>query len=226
MDKEERKTRTSKLRRNEILVWLGIIFVMIFLVCFSILKYEHSFEYHTIRIPDVDGLIVGSPVHLMGVPIGFVTKTKMLNEDEILVRFRISNRDIHILKGTIATVEFNGLGGSKSLELYPPDSYKSVYPNLVVPNNDYFIVERPKRLRDAWSLLYQMYQKLVAILCTVSNFGHKLQTIDTDVIIQNKNNTTHFIKYADSWIDNSSMNMYKYRKIIDTYKRLNKNESR
>lgn len=224
MDKKVRKNRTLKLRQKEILVWIGIVIIMSFLIVFGIYRHEHSFEMHTIRIPDIDGLIVGSPVYLMGVPIGFVTKTKMLNEDEILVKFRISNKDIHLQKGTIATVEFNGLGGSKSLELYPPNSDKSVYPNLVAANNDFFIVERPKRLRDAWSLLYQMYQKLVNIFFNVSNFGTKLKSVDTDIIIEHKNDTINFLRYADSWIDNSSINMYKYRKIINTYKRVKTHE--
>ena len=33
-------------------------------------------------MPDVDGLIVGSPVNLMGIPVGYVTKTKIINDDK------------------------------------------------------------------------------------------------------------------------------------------------
>lgn len=225
MDKEERKNRTSRLRRNEILVWLVIIIVMISILCFAVLKHEYSFETHTIRISDVDGLIVGSPVYLMGVQIGFVTKTKMLNDnDEVLVKFRVSDKKIHILKGTIATVEFTGLGGSKSLQLYPPDSAKTVYPNLLESNNDYLVVERPRRLRDCWSLLYQMYQKLVNIFYSISKFSDDMQSVDTDVLKEGKSNSVDFIKYTDSWIDNASMSMQKYRKIIDTYRKVKTSE--
>ena len=226
MDKTERKNRTSKLRQKEFLVWLAVVFTLCFIVFIGIYSYENSFETHSITIPDIDGMIVGSPVHLMGVPVGYVTKIRMLDEDEILVKFKISDKNIHILKGTIATVEFNGLGGSKSLELYPPDSSKEVYPNLVVPNNDYFIVERPKRLRDAWSLLYQMYNKLINIIYTISNFGSLMKNIDTDIVSPKKSDAVNFVKYADSWIDNSTMNMYKYRKILNIYKKVKEDEQR
>ena len=126
MEKHERKSRTSKLRRIETGIWFLIIVVFISIGIFVLNKYENSFETHKIYMPDVDGLIVGSPVNLMGIPVGYVTKTKIINDDEVVVKFKITNKSIHIQEGTIATVEFSGLGGSKSLELFPPSSNKHI----------------------------------------------------------------------------------------------------
>ena len=50
---------------------------------------EKGEEVHKIFVSDVDGLIVGSPVNLMGVPVGHVTKLKFVRDDEIYIRFII-----------------------------------------------------------------------------------------------------------------------------------------
>lgn len=215
MQKEDRKNRTSKLRRVELLVWLSILLIVLTFGIISVVKYNDSFESHQIYLPDVYGLIVGSPVHLMGVPIGYVTKTKIIKEDVILVKFKITDRSVHLPKNTLATVEMYGLGGSKSLELYPPDSDKMINHELLVSGNDYFLVERPKRLRDAWTLLYQMYKTLMNIIYAVSNFGAELNKIDTMPEANNFDESIRFIQYSNNWIDNSFKNMENFRQILE-----------
>lgn len=215
MQKEDRKTRTSKLRKIELLIWLAILFVVLSLVTISVIKYHNSFDSHEIYLPDVYGLIVGSPVNLMGVQIGYITKTKIIKEDTILVKFKITDRSVHLPKNTLATVEMYGLGGSKSLELYPPDSNKMINYELLVSGNDYFLVERPKRLRDAWTLLYQMYKTLMNIIYAVSNFGAELNKIDASPDTNNFNDSIRFIQYSNNWIDNSAKNMENFRQILE-----------
>lgn len=70
-------------------------------------------------LPDVDGLIVGSPVKFMGVQVGYVDRIKILSND-VYVKVIITDKEVILPKGSVATVEFNGMGGSKSLEVYPP----------------------------------------------------------------------------------------------------------
>ncbi len=222
MEKSERKSRTSRLRRIELSIWLFIFLVITAFAVFLFYKHEESFEYHRIKMPDVDGLIVGSPVNLMGIPVGYVTKTKIMNDDEVLVKFKLTNRDIKVPKGTVATVEFSGLGGSKSLELYPPSNNKTVTKELLVNKyDDYILVERPKRLRDCWTLLYQMYQKIVAIAYNLSAFGQELNSSTIMPSVSNTIDTVNFINYADNWLDNSHNNMKNFRKILE-YKGNNK----
>ena len=178
MEKNERKNRTSKLRRQELYIWIIILIILGSLTAFLIQHHHDSFESHNIYMPDVDGLIVGSPVYMMGVPVGHVTKTKIIKDDEIKVKFRITDKSIHIPAGTVATVEFSGLGGSKSLQLYPPDTTREIPPELLTSSGDYILVERPKRLRDSMALLYQMYKTLMDMIYTVSSFGNNVRTID------------------------------------------------
>ena len=87
MQKDDRKNRTSKLRRIELLIWIVILIFISLITTFSIIRYHDSFESHKIYLPDVNGLIVGSPVNMMGVQIGYVTRTKIIKEDVILVKF-------------------------------------------------------------------------------------------------------------------------------------------
>jgi preprotein translocase subunit YajC len=215
MEKRERKNRTSTLRIIELAVWTFVLVLIVSIGVFLFIRHEESFETHKIKMPDIDGLIVGSPVNLMGVPVGNVTKTKIINEDEILVKFKIKNRNVHIPKGTMATVEFSGLGGSKSLELYPPIEDKTVTKDLLVNyDKDYILVERPKRLRDCWSLLYQMYQKIINIASSLSEFGEKMNDADLIPSDTNAKDTIKFVDYADNWVDNSYSNMHNNKKLL------------
>ncbi|MCR5265047.1 MAG: MlaD family protein [Cyanobacteria bacterium RUI128] len=213
MDKEDRKNRTSRLRRQELIVWLIILFTMLTVFTLFWIKHEEAFVRYTIYMPDVDGLIVGSPVHVMGIPIGYVTKTKIINDNEVKVVFKLTNHSVKLPRGTIATVEFSGLGGSKSLELYTPDSGK--VPNELVGKNEYIYVDRPKRLRDSMALLYQMYKTLMNIIYTVTLFGHEMSgSADITQMEGKKPDFSEFLDYADSYMNVYEQNRKKLRSIM------------
>ena len=216
MEKIERKSRTSKFRQIEAGIWICviIIFAIFFVLFFN--YYEKTYETHKIYMPDVDGLITGSPVNLMGIPVGYVTKTKIINDEEIIVKFKITDKNVQLQRGTVATVEFSGLGGSKSLELYPPASGKKITKELLVNNNDdYILVERPKRLRDCFTLLFQMYQKVMNIICSVSYFGSELNRIESISVKKSEAEAVNYLDYADKWLDTSSGSMEKFRSILE-----------
>lgn len=217
MEKEERRNRKFIFRSKELLVWCVILLLAAVFGVLLYIRHENSFETHSIYMPDVDGLIVGSPVHIMGIPIGYVTKTKIVNENEIRVKFKVTNKNVHISQGTIATVEFTGLGGSKSLELYPPGIRE---PNEIVGKNDYIVVDRPKRLRDSMALLYEMYNTFMDIINTTTTFGNKVCKIEKSENIKTKNiDVKGFLDFADEYIDYYSNNMKTIRKMIDKTKK-------
>ena len=97
---------------------------------------------YQIFMPDVDGLIVGSPVKFLGVQIGYISKVRILS-NEVYLKFVVADKNITLPKGAIATVEFNGLGGSKSLEIYPPTE-ESIQSGKIIEIN------RPTRLSDSF----------------------------------------------------------------------------
>lgn len=125
---------------------------------------------YQIFLPDVDGLIVGSPVKYLGVQIGYIEKIKILS-DEVYLKFVITDNDIKLPKGSIATVEFAGLGGSKSLEIYPPTEESIASGKIIVAAD-------PVRLSDSLSLLNDMFSKINSIIVRTSTFANETGVFD------------------------------------------------
>ena len=185
----------------EILLWLVVIAFFVFLSSMGIIfKEKHDENDYQVFLPDVDGLIVGSPVRMMGVQVGHVVKIKPL-KDEVYVKFILTNPDVYIPQGTHVTVEFSGMAGSKSLELYLPQ--KDDYIDKTTP---IITVNSPKRLHDALGLLNDMFKKLGSIIYTTSDFGSKLKTEDlTPKKIGPSNGAINdFIDYSNTFLDESN----------------------
>lgn len=198
---------------GEILFWLIIIFLFVsFSSMFYMSKSISDNDYH-IYLQDVDGLIEGSPVRMMGVEVGYITKIKPIN-NEVYVKFILTNPDVYIPQGTEATVEFFGMAGSKSLELYLPDE------NTARDNSTPLLVATtPKRLHDAFDLLNKMYKKLNSIIYSVSSFGGKL---DNDLNIELKakgaNNFNDFMDFSNKFIDDSGKKIHSINSTLEEIK--------
>ena len=160
---------------------------------------------------DVDGLIVGSPVRMMGIEVGHITKIKPTNE-EIYVKFIITDKTVLIPQGTVATVEFNGMAGSKSLELYLPDKNTYIDKNIPI-----LTVNPPKRLHDAAGLLNDMFEKLGSIIYTSSSFSKKLKYID--IPYEGEQDINKFLKYADDMLEDSTRKANNLNEKLKKYKR-------
>jgi len=105
----------------EIIIWT-IILTIIFTV--GIFVYSKIFvepNIYNIEFKDIDGITKGSPVRFMGINVGYVRQLKT-NDRKVNVQIIITKKDMKIPQGTAARVEFYGLGGSKSIELMPPDN--------------------------------------------------------------------------------------------------------
>ena len=153
----------------EVLIWILIIVSFV-----SFIKFQHAKkigEYKTYRLfmQDVDGLIEGSSVRMMGVPIGYI-KTISIVQDEVYVKFLITDKNIEIPQGAIATVEFNGMAGSKSLEIYSPDSVSKASGKIIT-------LKKTNRLGAALGLFDDMFAKLDSILVRCSHFSGRLEEI-------------------------------------------------
>lgn len=193
---------------GELLFWLVIILIVVFVSTVTYISREkNDTNDYQVFLQDVDGLIVGSPVRMMGIEVGHVTKIKPL-KDEVYVKFILTNPDVYIPQGTAVTVEFSGMAGSKSLELYLPD--KSSY---IDDKSPMLVVMPPKRLHDALGLLNDMYKKLTSIIYTSSSFGGKLKDIDiekgADVDMQS------FLNYSNKFLDESNEKALNLNKNIE-----------
>ncbi len=105
----------------EIIIWCSILTLIFSAGIFGYSKIFIEPNIYNIEFKDIDGITKGSPVRFMGMNVGYVKKLKP-KEKHINVQIVITKKDIKIPNGTVARVEFYGLGGSKSIELMPADS--------------------------------------------------------------------------------------------------------
>jgi len=183
----------------EVFIWLLILFLVSGTIMFAKYTYKKNFNTYQLFLPDVDGLIDGSPVRYMGIQIGYVNQVDIVGED-VYVKFIVTEKGLKIPKGAITTVEFTGLGGSKSLEIYPPKS-----PDKFLSDKR-LIPQPPKRIHDSLGLLNDMFDKIIKITYDVSSFMEEVG------FIKNKANFTNGKKQlpakdvldsTDKWIDNA-----------------------
>lgn len=186
---------------GEFLIWLIVILFFVSLSSLGLIFKEKNDENdYQIFLQDVDGLIVGSPVRMMGIEVGHVTKIKP-TKDEVYVKFIITNPEVYIPQGTSVTVEFSGMAGSKSLELYPPT--KDDYIDSSTP---LMTINPPKRLHDALGLLNDMFKKIGSIIYSTSHFGTELQSkeLTPSQFMKGNGNMKEFLEYSDKFLDDSN----------------------
>lgn len=195
----------------EVLVWLLILVSVSEALIFVNFNHRKNFNTYQIFMPDVDGLINGSPVRLMGIQIGYVNQLTVVGDD-IYLRFVITDKNVKLPEGTIATVEFSGLGGSKSLELYPPEYTKNLSGKMV-------IAEKPKRIHDSLGLLNEMYDQVMGCAYTASRFMDKLGFIKSKDMLPQKDSVKEFDNFLDisnDWLDNMQKQSDNFSKKMKT----------
>lgn len=201
----------------EVFIWGLILIVISGGIMLAKYNYKKSFNTYQIFLPDVDGMIDGSPVRLLGIQVGYVSQINIVGED-VYVKFIITEKNIKIPPGTRATVEFSGLGGSKSLELYPPTGNVNPSGKLIIPQN-------PKRIHDSFSVLNEMYENIVDITYTCSTFMQKLGVIKNQTEgNSNKKFINRFLDFSNVWIDNAQKGTDKVTKKLDKIKNNKKGE--
>lgn len=169
----EKFSDIHKYIRLEFVIWFFILCLVVTGV--RVHRHNKAKELVTYQLfmPDVDGIIVGSPVKFMGVQVGYVDKIKIVSND-VYLKIVITDKNITLPKGSVVTVEFNGMGGSKSLEVYPPTKESLASKKLIS-------VQSPKRLHDSLSLLNEMFDKIGSIMNRMSFFAN-----ETDIEEMNK----------------------------------------
>jgi len=181
----------------ELAVWLIIALGIVVTIRHYRIKHIKSQVTYQIFMPDVDGLIVGSPVKFMGVEIGYINQINIVGHD-VYLKFLINKKDLKLPQGVIATTEFSGLGGSKSLELYPPTPE-------TIASNKIIYVQAPTRLRDIFILLKEMVDKINAIAYKAAAFGEKAEDIHPKSDIQIKemqDNLDSIDKWSNTFTEN------------------------
>ncbi len=150
-----RRFDINKILLVEFFIWFCLLCVVLFSIRAHLYKQHKLTKQYQIFISDVDGLIVGSPVKYMGVQVGYVSYIKLLSND-VYVKFVLHDKDARLPKGVVANVEFSGMGGTKSLELYPPTE-QDLKTEKIINIKDTF------RLSHSVDLLDNMFSKIALI---------------------------------------------------------------
>ena len=132
---------------------------------------ENVKNTYYIFFDDVDGLVKGSNVKLMGMNIGYVKDVKIF-DNKVFVSFIVTKDDVTIPKQALANIEFYGLGGSTSLELTPSKN-NIIESEEIQPNKTY-------RVQDLWD-----GQELVANVM-IDIYGGIGRMIHSTGMIENK----------------------------------------
>lgn len=199
--REIKEKRTLYITHSgEFLFWLIIILAVVASSSMGLIfKDKFSEKDYQIFLQDADGLIVGSPVRMMGVEVGHISKIEPI-DDEVYIKFILTNPEVYIPQGTNITVEFSGLAGSKSLEIYLPEDKN------IDDSTPLIQIQEPKRLHDALGLLNNMFKKIDSIIYTTSSFGAKIQSenVIPEKINSNKNDIKQFLNYSNIFLDDSN----------------------
>lgn len=198
----------------ELFIWLLILITISGGIMFAKYVYKKSFNTYQIFLPDVDGLINGSPVRFLGIQVGYVNQVDIVGE-EVYVKFIVTEKGVKIPRGSAVTVEFSGLGGSKSLEIYPPK------PGNKIPSENVVIPQSPKRIHDSLGLLSQMFEKIIDITYTVSSFMNQVGIIENEDKSRsslNKTSAQKILDQSNDWLDRAQKQVDKNIKSLDKKK--------
>lgn len=150
----------------EFVIWLVIVAISVFCIRYNYYKSQSQYKSYQIFMEDADGLIVGSPVKFLGTQIGYVKKIQIISS-EVYIKFVITQKGLNLPLGSIATVEFSGLGGSKALEIYPPDKNN--------PTDKIIVIKEPTRLNKVVGLFDSIFKELDSIITTVEHSANQFE---------------------------------------------------
>ena len=194
----------------EFAIWLIIVAVCVFGIRYHHHKTQKQFKNYQIFMEDVDGLIVGSPVKFLGIQIGHIKKIQIVSS-EVYIKFVITEKDLILPAGSIATVEASGLGGSKALEIYPP-SDKS-------PTDKIIATKDPTRLSKVMGLFDSIFRELDSIITTLTHASNQFEFTSTGTIPKNvvmpedaNNSLDNLNKTLDTVIDAEKNFMKNFKK--------------
>lgn len=184
----------------ELFLWAVVILALILGFTYKFAKDGHKNHSYYMFFEDVDGLSQGSPVRLMGHQIGYVRDVKVF-DDNIFVSFLVTEQNVQIPSGSIARVEFYGLGGSKSLEIEPPKDGK------VTEHSEIIMAKNPYRIADYYNWGKEINSTIEIMAVNASN--------TLDAVVKSGFNMPFLVKSAHK-INNVIQSFIKNEKLNQT----------
>ena len=188
----------------EIIVWTILLSIIFSGIIFTYSKIFVEPNIYNIDFKDIDGITKGSPVRFMGINVGYVRKLKSKNK-HIQVQIIITQKDMKIPNGTVARVEFYGLGGSKSIELMPPDGSCDVG----IVTGDTIRINDVAQVATGFVDIMEQIEKYIKGLdkAGMEKFFNQIKNVNSNMtqkiekIKTEQNQMTKSIKKADETVD-------------------------
>lgn len=166
------------MKKSHLIELIIFAILILTLAIFGVKLFKNTFDIgktYTISFQDINGIEIGSPVRILGVDVGHVTKIKN-DFDTIDIDFVIPNSKVKIPDGTKATIATFGIAGSRSIELTPPNG-KSYAKGIVV--------EEPYRLGDAFEIMEKFMEAAMASVAGLYEFAKGKTQTDVGNITNN-----------------------------------------
>lgn len=194
--------KIKKNRLIEILILISVAAVGIFAAHKIYYNTYVKPNLYTIRFHDIDSIIKGSPVRLMGIIVGHVRNLKREN-DIILCEIVVTKPNTKIPDGAVARVEYNGLGGSKSIEISPPKTDDSTVKGIVATD--------ALRISDFMDILQDVRDVLVCIKEFVNGISPQAATDTLKAVAEAPDFTVEANKTLDEMTEKQKGNTVKIR---------------
>jgi ABC-type transporter Mla subunit MlaD len=159
---------------SDILLWLLVALLLAYFIkLFAIDIPEQHGQRITLPFHDASAIIVGSPVRMMGLEIGYVSNIQVRN-DHIDVTIQTNPDSVPLPSGTTFTILFTGLGGSESIEAALPEDVK---PKDLKSDKPVYLVNEPIRLNKVLKTSTDVTQALQQGAENIADFFGKKKPI-------------------------------------------------
>ena len=134
---------------SDAVLWLVVLICMGSAAWYGLVALPQSKQHaYTLTFLDANEMVKGSNVRLMGVDIGSVENVS-LSPDHVEVTVKTLPGVVPLPRKTMATINFTGMVGSKSIELLPGPHLPPRMPHQRERHTPEILTEEPIRLRDA-----------------------------------------------------------------------------
>lgn len=158
---------------SDIVLWMILVLALaVGVYWFAIRMPEMNGQTILLKFRDANQITRGSAVTMLGTDVGFV-KNIRIHRDHVDVLVQTFSRSLAIPSGATFTVLFNGLAGSKSIDIEVPRM-----PMPEINGQPIYIVAEPIRLKTLLDYMVDMTQALTAGANNITDFFGKRKPVE------------------------------------------------
>lgn len=158
---------------SDIILWVMLALLLAWAVYwFAIFLPEKNGQTILLKFKDANQVTKGSAVTMLGTDVGYV-KNIHLHQDHVDVLVQTYSKSLVIPSGATFTVLFNGLAGSKSIDIEVPKM-----PLPQIEGHPIYTVAEPVRLKTLLDYSVDMTQALTAGAQNIADFFGKKKPVE------------------------------------------------